>query len=97
VGAGFGEVVYQRSGVIGERIEFDSREVPFGERPRLIEEDGGGVLGVLDRLDGLVATRHKVKVNKIRDQKFDGTHLEQYPLLRSNRHSNENHHRDAHD
>ena len=56
VGAGFCEVVYQRSGIVSERIEFNNREVSFGERPSFVEENGSGVLGVLDRLDRLVAT-----------------------------------------
>ena len=66
VGAGFREVVYQRSGVVGEGIEFDDREVSFRERPGLIEEDGCGVLGILDGLDGLVFHRaRKVGVSEI--------------------------------
>jgi len=56
VSAGFSEVVYQRGGVVGEGMEFDDREVSFGERPSLVEEDGCGILSVLDRLDGLVHT-----------------------------------------
>ena len=56
VSAGLCEVVHQRSGVIGEGVEFYNRKVPFSERASLIEEDGRRVLRVLDRLDGLVAT-----------------------------------------
>ena len=59
VGAGFRQVVYQRSGVVGEGIEFDDRKVSLRERPSLIEEDGCGVLGVLDRFDGLVSHRER--------------------------------------
>lgn len=59
VSAGFCEVVYQRGGVVGEGMEFDNREVSFSERPSLVEEDGRGILSVLDRLDGLVRTGGK--------------------------------------
>ena len=77
VGAGLCEVVYQRSGVIGEGIKFGNRKVPFGECPSLIEEDGRRVPGVLDRLDGLIATEYKVRVSKIGCyEEFDATHLE---------------------
>ena len=67
VGAGFREVVYHRSSVVGEGIEFDDREVSFRERPGLIEEDSRGVLGVLDRLDGLVSIGQKAKVSEIEE------------------------------
>ena len=53
VGAGLCEVVCQRSGIVSERIKFNNRKVSFSERPRFVEENGSGVLGVLDRLDGL--------------------------------------------
>ena len=55
VGAGFGEIVYQRSGVIGEGIEFYNGEVSFCERAGLVEEDCCRVLGILNRFDGLGA------------------------------------------
>ena len=55
VSTGLCEVVHQRSGVIGEGVEFCDRKVPFGECASLIEEDGCRVLRVLDRLDGLIA------------------------------------------
>ena len=60
VGACLCEVVYQRSGIVGEGIEFGNREVSFRERAGLIEEDGCRVPGVLDRLDGLIGMGRKV-------------------------------------
>ena len=63
VGAGFGQVVYQGSGIVGEEVELEDREVSFREGPSLVEEDGRGVLGVLNRLDGLVRAGYGVKVN----------------------------------
>ena len=56
---GFCEVVHQRSGVVGEGIEFDNREVSFGECTSLVEEDSRRVFSVLDRLDGLVVNGTK--------------------------------------
>ena len=55
MGTGLREMVYQRSSVIGEGVEFNNREVPFSERPSLVKENGLGVFGVLDRLDGLIS------------------------------------------
>jgi hypothetical protein len=65
VGAGFCEMVDQRSGVIGEGIEFDNREVSLRERPSFIEEDGRGVLSVLNRLDGLVTKSRWIKLEEM--------------------------------
>ena len=57
MGAGFREVICQQSAVVGEWIEFRDREVSFRKRPGLIQENCGGILCVLDRLNGLVHTR----------------------------------------
>ena len=76
VSTGFRDVIYQRSSVVGEGVEFDNREVSFCERASLVEEDGRCVFGVLDGLDGLVPTKYEIEVNRIRGiQRLNATHL----------------------
>lgn len=56
VGTGSREMVCQQSGIVGEGIEVDDREVAFRKRPSFVEEDGRGVPRVLDGFNRLVST-----------------------------------------
>ena len=93
VGTGFRKMVNQRSGGVGEGIEFGDGEGSFCERASFVKEDRRCVPSVLDRLGGLVTTEYRAELNKaVENGELCATHLEQYPLLRSDRHRNENHH-----
>lgn len=61
MGAGFRETICQQSGVIGKWIEFYNGEVPFRERPSLVEQNCVCSPCVLNRSDGLVSTRRKAR------------------------------------
>lgn len=65
MGASLCEVIYQRNGVVGERIELGNREVPPCERANLIEEDDRRVPGILDGLNGPVITGDQLRWIKL--------------------------------